>query len=263
MACETRIMHNNFIRSDSILSTSGSELNFAASNVTNANRQIVWIPDATTSNIVFDLGESADGQFFSMIGPLDETFGLTDSATITLQANSVNNFTSPPFEQVIPFDEKGAFKFFDGIDTAYRYWKVNIVDTFNPANTNIRIGHIYIGPYFSITGKTIAAGFNYKRTDRSIVTEAVGASVFSNIRNSYRSLSGLRLELVDTTSKNNLDQIAMDVGVHSFFYISIDSDESISEAISDLTMYAKFTDDPETDHIRGNLWDVGFSVREV
>ena len=77
----------------------------------------------TNEFLTFDLGYQAPIDFLGVVGPAGSQFPVSTNATVTLQGNNINDFTSPPFSQTLSVTSKGIFEFFDNSsDNRYRFW---------------------------------------------------------------------------------------------------------------------------------------------
>lgn len=76
---------------------------------------------------------------------LDHNF--TSNAIVTLQANSIDDFTSPPFDETLTITDNYTTLFFTAAE--YRYWKLVISDNGN-ADGYIEVGEIFLGNYLEL-----------------------------------------------------------------------------------------------------------------
>ena len=93
--------------------------------------------------IKIDFGYYPEIGFLGIISDSRYVFSMTEMANVRIQANTIDDFTSPPLDRELTVTSKGIFEFFDDDDYNYRFWKLIIED-----NNNIddpTIGYMYLG----------------------------------------------------------------------------------------------------------------------
>jgi hypothetical protein len=85
-----------------------------------------------------DLGAALQVQAFVLLD-----HNLTSGATITLQANSADDWGAPPYSQAVTWTA-GTLCLF--LDQTYRWWRLTISDDANPAGY-LRASEFYLGAY--------------------------------------------------------------------------------------------------------------------
>ena len=129
-----KIYYNNLIE-ESTLSTSSTFDGYSVDNLKTSRLSEQYKAKfiSTTINITFL--EVKDIQSFII-----DRGELSDSATVTLQGNSISDFTSPPFEVSLV---KTDTCFYIDIDVSYQYFRLVIEDSVEPT-----FGYIHIGSKF-------------------------------------------------------------------------------------------------------------------
>lgn len=126
---------------------------------------------------------------------------FTDLATVTLQANTVNNFSSPPVSLTIPWNEKHMVLLQD-LGTAYSYFKISILDPTNPCGY-IEIGRIIGGTSFTFTqNEDITDDFSLQTEDLAYKMKSEGFFRASNERVKIDKL-GIKFDKLQTRSPDN------------------------------------------------------------
>jgi hypothetical protein len=220
--------------------------------------------------VTFDLGYNAPITFFALIGPLNEVFSVSTSATIELLGSNLNQWDSPPFSVTIDHNDLGAFKFLDdligddGLSTAYRFWRVVITDVGNVGGPNgISIGNIYLGDYLTLDNRNIKSGFERNDIDPSRVDQSESGVLHFDTRTKYRTINGASFDVLPKADKDTLTTLFNKLGTTTPFYISIDPLACTTDTINELTFYCVFNESPSFTHIINETYSMSFSVREV
>jgi len=113
-------------------------------------------PDATNIWIYFETTPSEDVgatiwiddvELYSTAKSVKAVFlaghNLTSNATITVEANSSDDWASPAYSQSMNYDEDMCYLF---LDETYEWWRIVINDSDNP-DGYIEIGRIFLGDY--------------------------------------------------------------------------------------------------------------------
>lgn len=219
----------------------------------------------TDEYIIFDLGAESPVDFAAVIGPLDENFSLSTTATIKLQANNLNVWSAPPFDHTLTRTDDGIYKFFDDVsDTRYRYWRFYYEDIYNAAGPEgISIGNIYLGDYVTFTSKNVSNGFGFETVDPSERVTSDNGTIYFDEKTNYFSLDGLKMGLIDLATRDSLLQIYRKVKTTTPFYVSLDPRLSISTDIEDFTKYVIFDGQPSYAHVIYDTFNMNFKLREV
>ena len=213
----------------------------------------------------FDLGYAADIKFFACIPPIDENFGISEDATINLQANNIDSFTSPPLDITLSRTDLGVYKFIDdNDDTRYRHWKFKWIDKENPGGPQIfHLGHIFLGNYVTITNRNVARGFKTQEDDPSNISRAEDGTLYFDEKQKYELFDGLQISYLDRADKDALKLLWRKLGKTNPFYISIDPLNNITTEMDELTRYVYFSSIPDFTHIHSDVFSTSFDVREV
>ena len=215
--------------------------------------------------IQFDLGNNAEVEFFGLISPLDEIFSISETATVTLMANNLDFWTSPPLSITLSRTTGGILRFMDDLtDTGYRYWRLEIVDQDNPLGPEgFNFSYIYIGDYLTLTNRNIKNGFSKELVDPSIVQRSESGAKYFDTKTKYAKFSGASIEFLDKTQRDELEQMFFDFGTHTPFFVSIDPTSAISNDLYDLTKYVVFSKEPKFRHIQRDLFHMSLELEEI
>lgn len=216
-------------------------------------------------SVIYDLGYNASVDFFAVISPLDEEFSISDQATIKIQANNLNDFTSPPLDITLTRNGSGIFYFFDDIsDSSYRFWRFYFEDKYNSnGNEGFSISYIYLGDYTTLTATNVQVGFNKTINDPSLSTESESGAIYFDKKTKFTRIQNAEIALLDMTSRDALEQLYFDFGSTTPLFISFDPRSCVSSTLSDLTKYMIFERPPVFTHIKAQYFNMSMSFREV
>jgi len=129
----------------------------------------------TEEAILFDLGIAANPQDFILIGPRNRPLRFSPTATLKLQANPTNNFTSPAFESTLTLKDRAIVSLSTtGLGTtSYRFWRIQFVDQ-NP-NGFVEVGAFFLGNHYTPT-RNPQFPFVTTHEDRSISVISEGGT---------------------------------------------------------------------------------------
>lgn len=213
---------------------------------------------------IFDLGYNYEPTFFACISPLSEVFSTSRTGTISIQANNINSWDSPPFDVTLSRTDDGVFKFFDDqTSTGYRYWKFKIVDKLNTGGPEgLSFGHLYIGDYITLDDRNIGNGIQFDLIDPSERLTSENGAIYFNTRTKYYRISSASIKYLNETDRVTIKNMFNKLGMTTPFYISVDPREGISSD-QEMTKYVIFDDQPTFNHIISSIFNFSFSVREV
>lgn len=218
----------------------------------------------TDEFISLDFSAAIDGKFFALISPLDIEFPLSETATITLQANNVPVLSSGnPLEETLTRTTGGVFKF-NETTYSYRYWKVKIVDVDNPLGPRgLKLSNMYIGDYITFTDRNVNNGFVQSINDLSTSIKSETGSYYFHSKNKYSSFTGVNLSYLDKADIDDLRSMFRKLGTTTPLFISIDPDVNISSTIDELTTYCRITSGLDIKHVIYDKFNVSFSTEEL
>lgn len=208
-----------------------------------------------------DFGYHANCDFWSIIGDLSKDFGISNSATITVNANNVNDFTSPPLSKTMTITDDGAFLFIDDVDSTYRYWEVLVDDKFNQ-NGYIEFGYLYGGEYEKLSVRNISTNFTHQVQDNSIISESESGVRYADTRTKNTVFGGLAVGFVQPDDKQIFEDAFNALGRTTPFFFSLDPTQKISNSIQDFTKYVYF-DSLTYRHVVHDYYQISFGLREV
>jgi hypothetical protein len=213
---------------DAVISTNSQTVNYPVSNVIDSRLSRIYKTDSsTTAEVVFDMVSAVTADAVCIAN-----HNLTASATIKLQANSSDVWTSPPVDETLVYDAD----IIVGLITSasYRYWRVQVVDGTNP-DGELEFGRIWIGDSYTAPGVAPTVTVDYN----SASTKSRSISGQSYLDGNYKyHILGVRHPAITHTQKAVFQDVldTVDIGTPFFvqfdeicsdldvFYVSIDGD---------------------------------------
>lgn len=210
-----------------------------------------------------DFGYQANIGFLGMITSLGDEFPISSLGSVTIEANNIDDFSSPPLSVEAEVTANGVFKFLDTLDSAYRYWRVKITDPYYSEGPQISIGNITLSEYQSFTARNISNGFSYQYEDRSQRQEAESGKYYFDVKDKRKIYGGMEAALLDKTNRAKVDDLFKEVGLTVPFYISIDPQGEISSDLDEFTNYVFFDSPPSMTHVFHEYFNANFALREA
>lgn len=230
------------------------------------------VPVSTTANekrchypyeeIQIDFGFNAIIDFFAMIGRLDQEFQVSDSATITILANNINDFTTPQVNVTAWIGNQGAFYSFNEIESAYRYWRVRIQDFQNPLGSSFEISHCYLGQGQQLEYRNVSNGFDFSLNDTTGSSESESGVKYFDEAYKYFTFSGLNFAILTPQNLDILVNLFNDQGISKPFYLCLDPSVSVSTDISKMNRLMRFADSPRVQHVFHKYYSVNANFVE-
>lgn len=208
-----------------------------------------------------DFGVPVTPKFFAMIGPTDEEIGFSDNVVLTVKANIVNDFTSPPLNVTVSLDRGNFFKFFDGLTTTYRYWEIRWTD--RESLSDWTITQVYLGDYVAPVMRNFSIGFSAILEDPTVVQNSVSGVGFYRLFPKYWRFESLVAEYIEDDDRDELLRVFRELGVSRPLFVSLDPKVEISSSLGEFTKYMTFETAPRLIHILRDLYNLELSLREV
>lgn len=257
-----RFAAENQVTSSNISSTTANA-SFPLSNLTNDFRYKVFKPTSMTAQrITIDLGWIGYVGFVALIGQLDEPFPISQGATFKIQANNVEDWTSPPLDLAMTWGGLGGFRFLDDqADSSYKYWSFYFDD---PQNEIGSFSHIYVGEYQTLTFSNVTRGFQHTHIDPSVAQESDSGALFFRDRAKYKKFDNVGINYLTKSDYDQFEQIVFNQGKTRPFYVSFDPLLEISADLTELTRFVRFDREPVFIHQKVDRYSfTGISFREV
>ena len=114
-----------------------------------------------------DFGYQSEVGFLAIIGALPSDSPISETGVVTIEANNIDDFSSPALSINAEISPRGVFKFIDSVDSAYRYWRVKIYDPYNENGPSPYIGQLYLGEYEVYADRSVSRGFSSSTEDQN------------------------------------------------------------------------------------------------
>lgn len=210
----------------------------------------------------WDMGTSVNPKAFVLIGLRNTPIKISETATIKLQGNHTDTWSSPVYDQTLTWNGNAIHQFSTtGLHTeALRYWRLEITDT---ANTNgyVEISNIYLGDMLVFTQGAVQFPLRITKADLGSVTYGRSGTRFSDEIQFTDEIDMDWAGLSNSEAEQLADMIGI-VGKTKPFFVALDADESFSTYGETQTRYVAFTSDPVLTFVSPNFWSSSWQVRE-
>lgn len=210
--------------------------------------------------IKIDFGYFPDIGFLGIISDSRYVFSLSLTANVRIQANTIDDFTSPPLDRVLDITEQGIFEFFDDDDYNYRYWKLVIED--NNGLDDPKIGYMYLGEFHKFDNRYNAQGGENYSEDFSEIFKSEAGQIYALEKQNQKKYESITIQMIAPNDRDFLFDIWSRFKTVKPFFISIDPKLEISNNLSDYTFLCSFNSAPKFVHYSGNKYNTSFGVSE-
>lgn len=258
-----RLMNLNLCAEDATTVTVSSEdTNFPASNLKHPFRSKRWrSTDVSSEWIVFDFQTIEDVDSVILLWSKEDGVQLSGSATLKIQANATNVWTSPAVDQTLTINDtyEIASHYFTTAQS-YRYWRVVLQDAGNP-NGFLELGVAWIGKSLQI--ENAQNGFDFTVTDRSksVVTDfghiyTDEYPLFSSLNFSYANLYYEAIQILENAFREN--------GNRKPVFIAVDPEDEVFDK-DHFAIYGRFQSNTfGSEHVNYNIFNAkGLTVVEL
>lgn len=242
---------------DAATITSSSETgDLADDNVVDDRVAKPWRTTGVSSEwIKFDLGSAVSLTCLGMFG-----FNLTSSATVTLQANSIDDWTTPPFDQTLTLVTDTDGNVLERLvhfpsTSAYQYWRVTFADASN-SDGYIEVGRIKAGSYYE-PSRNFREDFSVAFVDPSQGEEQPGIVGTWRERTIFRQAS-VSFEFMSETQFREFETLYRKVGKRKPIIVALDPINRPSK----MSMYCTLKDTLPLRHILVEQYGTGTIVFE-
>ncbi len=216
----------------------------------------------TNEWIKWDFGISTLPKAFCLIGARNSPIKITPSATIKLQGNETDEWSSPSTDLTLTYYDDVIYSISStGLwSEALRYARLYIEDTDNTAGY-VEIGSLFLGDYFQATRGAVQFPFASQYVDRSITTFSEGGQSFSDIRDKAEIFTITWYGLT-VAEKEEIDTMWLDQGTSNPFFVQFDPDTAFSSAGNNLIRYVKFREPPSYELVSPTNYSCQMVLRE-
>ena len=261
MSSKLRFCDNQRIGVGNTVSSVTFDAGLPLANLFDTRCSRVARPDSNTFTLTWDLGVNASTvDFFGLIGPSGSPFSISGAAVITLSANNLNDFSSPPLQKTVPVTDRGAKLFMLDEDTDYRFWQLSVNDATNP--DPLDLGYMYLGDSQTITDRNTQSGFTRQIIDPSVVQTSENGTEYVTEFTPYIQFNSLAVPFLTAADRRQLERMYLKFQKGALF-VSLDPAENVSEDLDELTDLMRFTEAPSFQHIRADIYTMQYGLKEV
>lgn len=238
-------------------------LGYAASDLTGA---LVYEADVlrnhTEEFIIWDFGVPLNPTDFCLAGLRTEFLKISPSATVKIQGNDTNNWTSPQFEQTLTVDDKVLYHHnADGFDSSpRRFWRLYIQDKTNSYGY-VEASLAFIGLSQDLDRGCVRFPFRTESIDPSVTTFSEGGQSYSDRRNKAQRINADWNGLTKQDFQE-LYEIFEEKGITEPFFIAADPSAAFSTAKEYWVRYVKFERDVAAELVSPNNYAMSMVFRE-
>ncbi len=244
------LSYSNYV--DNAAITANSETSgYPATNIQDVQLAKKYRSSGVSSEwIKFDFGGAKAIKGIFVLG-----HNITSGATIKIQANSSDTWTSPAIDQNMNYDEDVIYYLFSS-EQSYQWWRFHVEDGGNP-DGYIEIGRVEICKLLEL-GDVINSDYpeTIYRTDKTQYT--LTGQVFGDEGISYK-LWSLGMPFLTDDDKEDLEIVYNEVGQIKPLVLILYEDMIETYGIK----YVIFNDNISFNHIFKNIWNCNLAFREV
>ena len=240
---------------NSVFTASSENASFPLSNLTDSRRTKSYRSTSNSDWVVVDLGSFKPvDSFFIVDNPLSG-FSLT---TLTLEFNSVNNWSSPALSIPITLDYKhGVGHHFFNTPVTYRYMRIVMTST----SGYCELSKFFIGLKSQYTNSDFSYPLNYLENNLAVVSKNRYGQRFIDEVNTQKNISAR----IDYVPRDDIDDV-LDwlsyVSITRPFYVYFDNGQMATE-VNRFNGYYYLVNEPKLQLSTGNYWSLDLSLEEA
>lgn len=232
-----------------------------ASNLTGAlTYQADVIRIHSSEWLLWDLGFPSSPTGFIAVADRNRALKLSPSATVKLQGNWTNNWSTPAVDLTLSVQDYLIAQIDSDGFGSYRYWRFLIEDKEN-SNLYVEFGAVMLGIHAAITRGCPAFPLSSPIVERSNVAYSEGGQTIVARRAPTQSFR-LNWEKLDKASLEELEGVFNKFGKFSSFFIAMDPDSVFSTNGKTWCRLVKFQSDPTMTLVSPNNWSMDWDLRE-
>lgn len=189
-----------------------------------------------STNIIFDFQTAEPVDTIIILG---HHFDWLKVTSVSVQANFIDSWTSPPFSTTVDLN----YEFNIGYktlltDKSYRYWRFQVANTAN----YVEIANIFIGKSKQLVNNDIVLGWTWTEDDRSTKRKNdYGIEFIDDIPGLQKSLTGANLELLNKDNIDTLKEIWVHNRLTKPLCLILDENEAISNDKETFFIYGRLS----------------------
>lgn len=247
---------SNNLMIGSTLTASTTNAQYPVSNINDPRRTKTYRSTSNSDNIVIDLGTADPIDTFMIVDNWQNGFGI---ATLTLEANGTDVWTSPAFTTTITLNDTFGVGVSQFLEKSYRFWRIVLTSTLGYCE----VSNIFLGKASRITTNGVGYGWNYINRDLARKQSNRYGQEFVDEIGTLKELNSLNFTVLD---KDEMD-ILLDVydtnltGKPFFVYFPLETDSLVNDEDRYNGMY-KFKTEPSFTNINSGYYNVAIDLKE-
>lgn len=221
---------------------------------------------ATDEWIVWDLAFPTNPNAFIAVGDRNTGLKISPSATIRIQGNTTDEWSSPQVDLTVPYFDRILAKWDeDGLagsaSYGYRYWRFKIQDVSN-VYSYVEIGGIFLGLTYATTRGAAVFPMGFNGIDRSDIIQAEGGQKYSFTAPKSQSFE-IQWDALTKDESETLDQFYQSYGKQECFFVIFDNPEAFSTDSEKWVRLCRFTNDNQNRLSTANFFDSRWAIEEA
>lgn len=260
---QCRILDTNFVFDSTVtLTASSASAAFPVSNLKRYHRYNAWRTTGVTSeNVVIDLQTAESIDSFAMVFDPVEGIKFTSSATIKIQANATNVWTSPAVDVTLTIDnDYSVITYFWSSAQSYRYWRLTMADATNTYGF-LEVPKLILSASTQLT-QMPEMGFKEFNKDTSRVVQTDYGHRYADSYPTIRSLE-LAYKEITEADKQSLYAIYRRLGRTTPLAIALDPTESFFNNKDEHFFYGYLNNDFEPAQVFSTYFDANLAIVEA
>lgn len=247
-----RVLYNNYVKSATISALTeypGFDFDSALKDTRRSRiGRTLAVEDQT---ITFDLGSARAIDYIVIFN-----HNFTDSATVTIQANSSDLWTTPPVDQTLTVADVINYNF--SSSQTYRYWRLTVDDDTN-TDTYLEISKVYIGSYLQMP--YMSRDMEIPTASTSDVQESVGLQAYGDSGVIYK-YGTVNFPVIADADKILMETMFNTIDKYIPYVLLIWENDLTSQPPLYVRNTADFTFKRVAD-LSGKKWSLSFSFKEA
>ena len=217
----------------------------------------------TEEYIEIDFGVAKRPSAIIMTGDRGETMKLSPTATVKLQMNTTNVWTSPLVDVTLTVGDDYAYKLEDDYfnSSYYRYARIYIEDKDN-GNGYLQINVAALGEQWNLVRGRAQFPFSEVYVDNSVITVNKDATYYAEERTKLYQYR-VKMSALKIAAKEELQDFFADYGKHKPFFVSIDSDGVFSSSAERLIKLVRLQGNIDTSLTSPDFFECALNLIEV
>lgn len=219
----------------------------------------------TSEWIKWDLGSPINPSAFICVDDRNSGLKISENAILKIQGNHTDDWSAPAVNLTLNYVENVlAYADPDGLagagSSGYRYWRFYIEDKSNP-NLYVQLGVAFLGKHVATTRGCPEFPLEISAIDNSFIEYSESGAALSGRRPDTESFA-LNWAALDTETCEALHNVWKFYGIHSSFFVAMDSEEAFSTDSETMIRLVKFQEEPTRRLVSPGNWSYTWQVRE-